>query len=78
MGDLELCSESLPGSQGGLPEGGDPEAGWIRKSFPGRMNDMGDSLRGPGSVDDVAGKRKVELGQAGLVSGGNLGDHSEL
>lgn len=43
-------------------------------SFPGRRNGMGDSLGGPGSVDGVAGKRKVGLGQAEMASGGNVGD----
>lgn len=38
---------------------------------------MGDSLRGLRTVDGVAGKRKVGLGQAGIPSGGNVGDHSE-
>lgn len=78
MEDLELGSETLPGGQGGLPKGGGPEAGWIGKSFPGRRNGLGDSLTDPRSVDGVTGKRKVELGQAGMASGGNVGDHSEL
>ena len=29
-------------------------------------------------MDSVAAKRKVELGQVEMVSGGNVGDHNEL
>lgn len=50
MEDLELGSESLPGE-------------WMGRSFPGRENGMGNSLRDPEECDWCGQKEEGRVGE---------------